>query len=183
MLKSVQLFDDRELVFKKKRLIILIEFLILALIKLNIKDYPFFWVSRERWVGVGGDRWRYILGGWGWSFLWVGGGEWGLVDILWVSRGEWRLVEVYFGWEGVNEHFLWVSGCGGSYILGRWTFLLVGTGGWRWLEAYFCRVDGGKFRMVRHFLKLGVGGDIFWMGGDGWTFLWVGGGGWVRLEV
>ena len=164
--KSIQLFVWWwELAFKKKRLIIVIEFLILALIKLNIKGDPFFWVSRERWtfLRVGGAGGWYILevyfewvrvvifmGGWGW--VGFGGyfmGRWGWVEvgwgIFWVGGSEWTFFMSEWGWE--------------SYILSRWTFLLVGMGGWRGVEIYFCWVDGhflwvdrGKFRMVEHFL-------------------------------
>ena len=39
-------------------------------------------------------------------------------------------MEVYFGWVGVGEHFLWVSG-----------------GGWGWVEVYFgwVGVGGGEW--------------------------------------
>ena len=55
MLKSNQLFDDRELVFEKKQL--------------NIKGQPFQWVS--------GERLNFFMSEWGW----VGLG----VSIVWVS--------------------------------------------------------------------------------------------------
>ena len=96
MLKSNQLFDDRELVFEKKQL--------------NIKGQPFLWVS--------GERWKFFMCEWGWvgagvSIFWVveGGwlfpeGEWGWVEVcfLWTFfMGGWGWVEVYFGW-------VWVGG-------------------------------------------------------------------------
>ena len=55
MLKSNQLFDDRELVFEKKQL--------------NIKGQPFQWVS--------GERLNFFMSEWGWLGLGV--------SIVWVS--------------------------------------------------------------------------------------------------
>ena len=41
-------------------------------------------------------------------FGWVGVGEY----FLWVSGGRWGCVEVYFGWVEVGGHFVWVGGGG-----------------------------------------------------------------------
>ena len=106
-IKSNHMIDNRELVFDKKRL--------------NIKGQPFLRVSGERWiffmwVGMGGWKYNYILGGWGW------------LDILW------GWVEVYFMWVGMGGHYLWVGGGRWSYILGDWGLVnifygWVGVGG------------------------------------------------------
>ena len=37
-----------------------------------------------------------------------------------IFMGKWGLMDVYFGWVGVNGHFLWVGG-----------------DEWRWVEVYF----------------------------------------------
>ena len=54
---------------------------------------------------MGWGRWRYILGGWWWEDIFM---------------DRWGWVEVYFGWVGVDEYFVWVSGGGWRYILGGW---------------------------------------------------------------
>ena len=80
-------------------------------------------------VGVGGGKWRYFLGGWGWVNNRMGG---------------WKCVEVYFGWLGVGRHFLWVSGSLWWWVevyFGRvgagGHFLWVSGGVWWWVEIYF----------------------------------------------
>ena len=45
------------------------------------------------------------LGGWWWEDIFM---------------DRWGWVEVYFGWVGVDEYFVWVSGGGWRYILGGW---------------------------------------------------------------
>ena len=65
-------------------------------------------------MGVGGDKWRYILDGWEWVVIfygWVG-----------VGRGRWRYIFVGQGgstffmgeweWVGVGESIFWVGGGG-----------------------------------------------------------------------
>ena len=129
MLKSNQLFDDRELVFEKKRG--------------NMKGKPFLWVS--------GEKWKFFMYEWGW----VGAG----VSIFWLREGDWTFfeggcgwVEVYSGWVGVGRHFLWVGGGGWTFFMGGWGWMhILGggifwvsgagwtffMGGWGWMEVYF----------------------------------------------
>ena len=63
---------------------------------------------------------------------------------------------VYFGWVGVNGHFLWMNGGGRRYILG----------GWGCVDIFYGRGEVGSGVEV-YFVLVRVCGQFSWVGGGG----------------
>ena len=130
--------------------------------------------------GLGGSRWRNILGGW--LFFTGGSGVWGgwrynlgwlgWLGIFWGWMGVGgEVVGIYCRWVRVGGYFLWVGGG----VWGGWRYILYW---WGWLDIFYgCLAVGGGI------LCLGGSGwtiSIVGVGGDGWTFS-VDGWGWVGM--